>query len=60
MTDYTYCEIHATTEDGKTINEKFFDGRLPQIGEAVEMVFVGNRDNGAMMFQLRVCPQSSK
>jgi hypothetical protein len=52
-TEYTYAEIHVI-EYGKTANEKFFIGRLPVEGEAVEMVYIGSRKDGSMRFQLRV------
>jgi hypothetical protein len=40
-------------EEGVTANEKFFIGPLPSVGQAVEMVYVGSEDDGAMNFQLR-------
>lgn len=53
MTDeFTYTELHVIQE-GKTANEKFFEGPLPEVGQAVEMVYIGSRENGAMRFQLR-------
>lgn len=51
---YTYHSVHVIGNDGKPANDKFFVGRLPQVGEAVEMVYVGDTDDGAMRFQLRV------
>lgn len=51
-TRYTFMEV-AVVEHGKPANEKFFIGRLPVEGEAVEMVYTGSED-GRMKFQLRV------
>ena len=44
----------GVTNDGKPDNGKFFRGRLPKIGEAVQMVYVGQEnDTYYMRFQLR-------
>lgn len=51
--EYTFMQVHVNGEDGKTANEKFFVSRLPEIGEPVEMVFVGVSEEGGMKFQLR-------
>lgn len=55
-TEYIFMEIHAKNGNGTTNNEKFFLGRLPVEGEAVEMVFIGFNKEGGMKFQLRVKP----
>ena len=52
-TEYTCFLVHVTTPNGIE-NEKFFVGRLPKIGEAVEFVYVGESRNGGMRLQLRV------
>lgn len=49
---FAFMEIKLTYQD-ETHNEKWFLGRLPNIGEAVEMVYVGPSTNGGMVFQLR-------
>lgn len=50
---YTFMKVGALDEHGKPAPEKFFLGRLPLEGEAVEMVYVGMEGND-MRFQLRV------
>jgi len=50
--DFTFMEVHVI-DRGATANERFFIGDLPHAGDAVEMVYVGSRDDGAMRFQLR-------
>lgn len=59
--EWTAVLVSAIDEYGKRCPEKFFEGRLPVVGEAVEMVFVGYTENGDMRFQYRVkegCPLS--
>src|SRR5262249_27775372 len=51
---YRFMSVLVQDENGKPVNEKFFLGRLPKQGEAVEMVFMGTNAEGAMIFQLRV------
>jgi hypothetical protein len=55
--EYTYMEVHVLA-GGQTANEKFFLGRLPHEGEAVEMVYVGSKPDGTMRFQLRTREQA--
>jgi hypothetical protein len=50
--EWIFMEVSAT-HHGEPANEKFFLGRLPEEGEAVEMVYVGSKE-GRMRFQLRV------
>ena len=50
--DWIFMDIHAFDHD-KTANEKFFVGPLPAIGDAVEMVYIGDDSTGGMRFQLR-------
>lgn len=50
--DWTFMEVHVLNHD-KSANEKFFIGPLPEIGQAVEMVYVGSRESGSMRFMLR-------
>ena len=50
--DFTFIEVHVV-DHGVTANERYFVGDLPQVGDAVEMVYVGSRDDGTMRFQLR-------
>lgn len=52
-TEFTFMVVHVINND-KTENEKFFLGPLPKIGEAVEMVYVGDDALGGMRLQLRV------
>lgn len=51
-TDFTFMVVHVINE-GKTDNQKFFVGRLPKVGEAVEMIYIGDDKDGSMKFQLR-------
>ena len=51
-TEFIFMVVHAV-DHGQTVNEKFFIGRLPKVGEAVEMVYVAPQDDGGMKFQLR-------
>lgn len=52
---YSYLEIKVLDATGTVENEKFFEGRLPKIGEAVEMIYAGSHDDGATMrFKLKV------
>jgi hypothetical protein len=52
---YVFMEIGVPNADGTRDDGKFFLGRLPNEGEAVEMVYVGrNSFNGNMRLQLRV------
>lgn len=56
MTDknsYTFCEMIVRNPEGEIDNSKFFEGPLPKVGQAVEMVYVGDSDEGALRFQLR-------
>lgn len=53
--EFTFMAVHVI-DHGVTANEKFFLGPLPKKGEAVEMVYVGDQEDGAMKFQLRVKP----
>jgi hypothetical protein len=48
---YTYLEVHAL-DKRRTINERFFEGPLPAIGQCAEMVYVGQKQDGTMQFQL--------
>lgn len=50
--EWTFMEVHVMNH-GKTDNEKFFIGPLPEVGDAVEMVYIGSRESGAMRFMLR-------
>lgn len=52
-TFYTFLILKVINEKGDIENEKFFVGALPKIGEAVEMIYVGNENDGGMRFQLR-------
>ena len=54
QTEYTFMEIRAVDENGNVTNERFFEGRLPNIGETVELIYVGSRADGTMRLQLRV------
>lgn len=51
--NYIYCEIRALDSSGANVTGKFFLGRLPLIGEAVEQVYIGSLEDGTMQFQLR-------
>jgi hypothetical protein len=51
-TDFVFMEIHVIDHD-KTNNQKFFIGPLPHHGDAVEMIYTGDEESGAMKFQLR-------
>lgn len=53
MDEYNFMMVHVLVH-GVTENEKYFIGRTPEIGEAVEMVCNGYTDEGAIKFQLRV------
>ena len=53
--EYTFMEVHVI-DHGVTANEHFFLGPLQQIGEAVEMVYVGKTVEGGMKLQLRAVP----
>lgn len=55
---YTFMQVGVLGLDGNRDDEKFFVGRLPKEGEAVEMVYVGrDPDNDNLNFQLRVRQQ---
>lgn len=56
---YYFMQVHVKiyndkTEQNETANEKFFIGRLPKVGEGVEMVYIGSNDDGSMNFNLKV------
>jgi len=51
--DFYFMEVKVKIGE-KTDNSKFFIGRLPVPGEAVEMVYVNDTIDGGMRFQLRV------
>lgn len=53
ITDFTFMEVKVMNK-GKLTNDKFFIGPLPEVGQSVEMVYVGSREDGAMRFQLKV------
>lgn len=54
-TEFTFMILHAVNQ-GRTENEKFFLGPLPAVGQAVEMVYVGDDGVGGMRMQLRAKP----
>lgn len=42
------------THLGVVHNERYFIGRMPRPGEAVELVYIGDNEQNEMRFQLRV------
>lgn len=53
-TSYTFMKVHVKNEKGETENSRFFIGKLPKINQSVEMIYVGNNQDGSMNFQLKV------
>lgn len=51
--NYIYHEILVRNGRGEIDNSKFFEGPLPKVGQAVEMFYIGDSEEGAMRFQLR-------
>jgi hypothetical protein len=54
--EFSFMTVNIMNKE-KVCNERFFvDGVLPSIGQAVEMVYVGDSPDhpGMMRFQLRV------
>lgn len=51
--NWTFMSVLAKDHNA-VANDKFFIGRLPKKGEAVEMIYTGDNSDGSMNFQLRV------
>lgn len=51
---YYFLQIRLTDESGKPATDRYFTGRPPKVGEAVEMVLEKIGNDGEMSFTLRV------